>query len=108
MPDLIVYLEDNGFHPRTSDIEAILRRCDHDADRAFSFEEFNELIDLPSQEDDIVEDNGIVLITNDGSPIRKDLSESVKTQSLRKRRNSNDLDNAPKENIDESWERKEA
>ena len=47
MPDLIVYLENNGFHPRTSDIEAILRRCDHDADRAFTFEDFNELIDLP-------------------------------------------------------------
>lgn len=85
-----------------------MRRCDHDADRAFSFEEFNELIDLPNQDDNIVEDNGIVLITNDGSPIRKELSESVKTESLRKRRNSNELDNAPKENIDESWERKEA
>lgn len=77
MPDLIVYLENNGFHPRTSDIEAILRRCDHDADRAFSYEEFNELIDLPGEEEEIVEDNGIVLHTKDGSPVKKDLSQSV-------------------------------
>jgi hypothetical protein len=76
MPDLINYLEMNGFHPRTADIEAILRRCDHDADRAFSFEEFNELIDIPGQEQ-IVEDNGIILNGNDGSPIKKDLSNSV-------------------------------
>ena len=33
MPNLIIYLENNGFHPRTEDLEAILRRCDHDADR---------------------------------------------------------------------------
>lgn len=106
MPDLIVYLENNGFHPRTADVEAILRRCDHDADRAFTYEEFGELIDLPGTETE-VEDNGIILQANDGSPVKKDLSEGVKGSSLRKRRNSNDLDNAPKETIDESLARKE-
>ena len=43
MHDLIFYLENNGFYPRTEDLEAILRRCDHDADRALSFEEFCEV-----------------------------------------------------------------
>lgn len=43
MADLIFFMEDNSYHPRTEDLEAILRRCDHDADRAFSLEEFFEL-----------------------------------------------------------------
>ncbi len=33
MPRLIRYLEQSGFHPRTEDVEAILRRCDHDSDQ---------------------------------------------------------------------------
>jgi Ca2+-binding EF-hand superfamily protein len=45
--DLVFYLEDNKYHPRTEDLEAILRRCDHDADRALSQEEFFELCVLP-------------------------------------------------------------
>jgi len=49
MSDLIFYLENNGFYPRTEDLEAILRRCDHDADRALSFEEFCEVTELPGQ-----------------------------------------------------------
>lgn len=52
MATLIVFLEDNGFHPRTEDLEAILRRCDHDADRSLSFEEFCELTELPAEERD--------------------------------------------------------
>jgi hypothetical protein len=47
MSNLILYLETNGFHPRTEDLEAILRRCDHDADRALSYEELCELTELP-------------------------------------------------------------
>ena len=42
MPQLIEFLEQNGFYPRTEDLEAILRRCDHDADRHLTFEEFCE------------------------------------------------------------------
>ena len=66
MQDLIMYLEANGFHPRTEDLESILRRCDHDADRAFSFEEFCEVIEVAPElnEADIVEDNGIILDGN--------------------------------------------
>jgi hypothetical protein len=52
MSDLIHYLEQNGFYPRTEDLEAILRRCDHDADRALNFEEFCEVTQLPGQEGD--------------------------------------------------------
>ena len=43
MPDLIYYLERNGFYPRREDIEAILRRMDHDANRQISYDEFCEL-----------------------------------------------------------------
>lgn len=42
MQDLIWFLESNGFGPKTEDLEAILRRCDHDADRMISLEEFAE------------------------------------------------------------------
>ena len=43
MPDLIFYLERNSFYPRREDVEAILRRCDHDANRMISYDEFCEL-----------------------------------------------------------------
>ena len=32
MQDLSAFLQQNGFYTRTEDVEAILRRCDHDAD----------------------------------------------------------------------------
>lgn len=44
MSDLIWFCDRYGFQPTTEDLEAILRRCDHDADRALSFEEFVELL----------------------------------------------------------------
>jgi hypothetical protein len=43
MPELIAYLERNGFYPRREDIESILRRLDHDANRMISYEEYCEL-----------------------------------------------------------------
>jgi len=43
VPDLIFYLERNGFYARRDDIEAILRRLDHDANRMISYTEFCEL-----------------------------------------------------------------
>ena len=46
MPDLIFYLERNGFFARREDVEAILRRCDHDANRSISYAEFCELADI--------------------------------------------------------------
>ena len=46
MPDLIAYLEKNTFFPRREDIEAILRRCDHDANRTISYAEFAELTQM--------------------------------------------------------------
>lgn len=53
MPDLISYLERNSFFPRREDIEAILRRCDHDANRQISYAEFCELasLDAPPADD---------------------------------------------------------
>lgn len=46
MPDLISYLERNSFFPRREDVEAILRRCDHDANRQISYAEFCELASI--------------------------------------------------------------
>ena len=43
MPGLSAYLEQNGFYPCEEDLNAILRRCDHDANRMISFGEFCEL-----------------------------------------------------------------
>ena len=43
VPDMIRYLEQNGFWPRREDIEAILRRVNHDANQMISYEEFCEL-----------------------------------------------------------------
>lgn len=108
MSDLIQFLELNGFYPRTEDLEAILRRCDHDADRALSYEEFCEVTELEKDDDgdqeSIVHDSK----TNNNSPQRKEIREDI-SKSQKKRRNSNDkLDAAPKENIEESWERKQA
>ena len=44
MEDLIQFLDQQGFYAKTEDLEAILRRCDHDADRSISFEEFAEIL----------------------------------------------------------------
>lgn len=52
LQDLTTFLEKNGFAPDTHDLEAILRRCDHDADRSISFDEFYELFYIDDQDDD--------------------------------------------------------
>lgn len=109
MSDLIYYLEQNGFHPRTEDLEAILRRCDHDADRFLSYEEFCELVEMPAEEDAEPED-GVVhdAKSNMNSPERKEMQESVKQGQPLKRRNSNEkLDGQPNESMEESVARKE-
>ena len=80
MSDLIFFLEENGFCPKTEDIEAILRRCDHDADQALSFEEFCELTELPGGNDDeeeVGDDQSIDQKANVKSPIRKEMKQSV-------------------------------
>lgn len=41
--DLTYWCERNGFYPRREDIEAILRRLDHNADQALSYSDFCEL-----------------------------------------------------------------
>ena len=52
LQDLTNFLEKNGFAPNTHDLEAILRRCDHDADRTISFDEFYELFYTEDDESD--------------------------------------------------------
>jgi hypothetical protein len=55
-------LERNGFYPRESDLEAILRRCDHSGDKELSYSEFCEatevLIPGQSREQEEEEGNG--------------------------------------------------
>jgi len=51
MPDLISYLERNSFYPRREDVEAILRRCDHDANRSISYQEFSEIASIEHRGD---------------------------------------------------------
>lgn len=43
---LTQYLERNGFYPRESDLEAILRRCDHSGDKELSYTEFCEATEV--------------------------------------------------------------
>lgn len=42
--DLVWFFDQYGFQAKTEDLEAILRRCDHDADRSLSLEEFAEAL----------------------------------------------------------------
>jgi Ca2+-binding EF-hand superfamily protein len=43
VPDLLRFLERNGYYPRREDVESILRRIDHDANHLISYDEFCEL-----------------------------------------------------------------
>ena len=51
---LTTFLETEGFFfPKQNELEAIMRRCDHDGDRVLCFQEFAELcenIENPFQE----------------------------------------------------------
>ena len=40
--DLLDFLRQNGFYPPMEKTDAILRRCDHDGNRAISYDEFCE------------------------------------------------------------------
>jgi len=44
MAQMVAYLEAGRFYPRGEHIEAILRRCDHDATRNISLNEFYETL----------------------------------------------------------------
>jgi len=44
VPDMIYFLERNGFYPRQQDIEAILRRVDHSGDQYIGYDEFCDLV----------------------------------------------------------------
>ena len=80
MPDLIYFLEKNGFYPRREDIEAILRRLDHDANKMLSFEEFCELTGPePEDHDDDEEskDAGKMSERTNESPLRNKREEGA-------------------------------
>ena len=107
MTDLNYFMKQNSKGLKTEGLEALLRRCDHDADRALSYDEFCDLTELPGGL------NNDISIIHDApsymdSPDRKEVKDSVKRGTPHKRSNSNDqIDSVPKENIDESWKRRE-
>ena len=43
LDSLVTYLESNKYFPMRDDLEAILRRCDHDANQNINFDEFAEI-----------------------------------------------------------------
>jgi hypothetical protein len=59
MPDLIFFLEQHACRIRTEEIEAILRRCDHDSDGALSYEEFMALVEDPQIEGEVDQDKRV-------------------------------------------------
>ena len=111
MSDLIYFCEYNGFYPRTDDLEAILRRCDHDADRCLTFEEFCEITELNLNDQNDGEGQSINhdAAQNNNSPSKKEIQQAVeKSQPLKKSSSNDRLDANPKEDMEQSWNRKEA
>jgi len=78
MADLIYFLERNGFYPRREDVEAILRRLDHDANKMLEFNEFCEAVgpepEAQRDEDEESKDAG-QFERNNESPLRKSQEE---------------------------------
>lgn len=75
MADLIFFLEKNGFYPRREDVEAILRRLDHDANKMLSFEEFCEVFGPESDKSHEEEDGSIQHYDESATPLRKNHEE---------------------------------
>ena len=63
VPDLIHFLERNGFYPRREDVEAILRRIDHSGDQSIGYDEFCDLVQIQDKS------------TSGASPDRKEESK---------------------------------
>jgi hypothetical protein len=63
VPDLIHFLERNGFYPRREDVEAILRRIDHSGDQSIGYDEFCDLVQIQDK------------LTSGASPDRKEESK---------------------------------
>lgn len=83
MPDLIAFLEKNGFYPRREDIEAILRRLDHDANKMLSFEEFCEAVgpETSKEEDDEESKDAHQFERTNESPLRKAQEEQADSEA---------------------------
>ena len=43
---LVKFLEKNSYYPKREDLEAILRRCDHNANQLLTFDEFCESVSV--------------------------------------------------------------
>ena len=80
MADLILFLEKNGFYPRREDIEAILRRLDHDANKMLSFEEFCEVCGPDADELSRDEDDDLKKFNEAATPLRKTQEDTTNNE----------------------------
>jgi Ca2+-binding EF-hand superfamily protein len=85
---LVKYLREFGKHnPRNEELEAILRRCDHEGDQMISYDEFCELVS--SNEEGITHEEVDEKIYD--SSTKKELSRDISNSPIRKSPSKNDL-----------------
>ena len=80
MADLILFLERNGFYPRREDIEAILRRLDHDANKMLSYEEFCEVCGPDADELSRDEEDDSNKFNDAATPLRKTQEDTTNNE----------------------------
>jgi len=95
--DLVQFLEGNKFYVRREDLEAILRRIDHEGNQKINFEEFCEATSVNERNLSAEEDEQERL---GRSPVKEDLEKQLTSERKRGRSNSrkdllhDDLDKA--------------
>jgi Ca2+-binding EF-hand superfamily protein len=96
LDDLIAFLEKNAFYPKREDLEAILRRCNHDGNLMLSLEEFCEITSV--NEYNLTAEESQILHSSSKKDLEKDLSASP----IRK---SNSREDILHDSIDEAMEK---
>ena len=87
--DIVQFLEEFGkYTAKKEDIEAILRRCDHEGDQMINYSEFVEFTSL--NEEDLNVDNAETK-AYESSPSRKQLKDDIKSSPLRKSNSKSDI-----------------
>ena len=80
MVDLVDFLDENGYLPTRDGLEAIMRRCDHDADGSLSFEEFSMTFDLEVEDTTATDNADLEAVSDVAEPI------GISIKNLDKRR----------------------
>ena len=96
LDDLIVFLEHNGFYPKREDLEAILRRCNHDGNLMLNYEEFCEVTSV--NEYNLTADEAQTIMTSEKKEFVRDFNASP----IRK---SNSREDILHESMDEAMEK---